>query len=48
MFKTSYGKQIQNIANAHFICLMYNLITSSINSGSLCIGFDDIVIQKSF
>ena len=38
--KTSSGKHLENIDHAHIVSLMYKLLTSSKDSGDLCIGFD--------
>ena len=37
---TSSGKHLEDISHAHFVSLMYKLITSSKNSSDLSIGFD--------
>ena len=37
---TSSGKHLENIDHAHFVSLMYKLLTSSKNSDHLLIGFD--------
>ena len=38
--RTSSGKHIEEISHAHFVSLMYKLITSSRGSDDLSIGFD--------
>ena len=37
---TSSGKHLEDISNAHLVCLMYKLKTSSRDSDDLSIGFD--------
>ena len=37
---TSSGKHLEDISHAHLVSLMYKMITSSINSDDLFIGFD--------
>ena len=37
---TSSGKHLENIDNAHIVCLMYKLLSSSRDSDDLSIGFD--------
>ena len=38
--KTSSGKHLEKISHAHFVSLMYKLITSARRSHDLSIGFD--------
>ena len=38
---TSSGKHLEDISHAHFVSLMYKLITSSKDSNDLSIGFDN-------
>ena len=38
-FTSSCGKEIEEIDDAHFICLVYKLLSSSKDSDDLSIGF---------